>query len=344
MGWRPLEWITSQFAHADLMHLVGNLIFLWSFGLVVEGKLGWWRFLLAYLGIGVAANAIEQSLAPASAVGSLGASQAISGLLLMAVIWAPRNSFEMFCLVFIRVFLFEVSILSYGFVFVLLELWNAWRSDFGMSSAILHLIGAAVGAVLGLAMLKFNLVDCEGWDLLTVLAGDEGQPRRSAAQADHRLLDAERRPAPRPAPKTEDVEQRRRAEQARLRAHLEAGRSHEALELHRAMCIQIPRWELAEPELMSLIKSFVQGRDWESALPLMGEFARRFPERSARVRLKLAEILVTAYCRPRKALEVLGPLGADRLPPELELARGKLQRRAQQLIDAGELEADADDL
>src|SRR5688500_1721165 len=51
-GLHPLQWITSLFLHDGLMHLLGNMFFLWVFGLVIEGKLGWWRFLLVYLGLG----------------------------------------------------------------------------------------------------------------------------------------------------------------------------------------------------------------------------------------------------------------------------------------------------
>jgi membrane associated rhomboid family serine protease len=57
-GLHPVQWITSNFIHMGLAHLIGNMIFLWGFGLVVEGKLGWWRFLLAYLCIGFAQCAI----------------------------------------------------------------------------------------------------------------------------------------------------------------------------------------------------------------------------------------------------------------------------------------------
>lgn len=45
-GLRPWQWITSMFMHADLGHLLGNMIFLWAFGLLLEGKMGWFSFLL----------------------------------------------------------------------------------------------------------------------------------------------------------------------------------------------------------------------------------------------------------------------------------------------------------
>ena len=45
---RPWQWLTANYMHADIFHLLGNMFVLWGFGLVVEGKVGWWRFLLIY--------------------------------------------------------------------------------------------------------------------------------------------------------------------------------------------------------------------------------------------------------------------------------------------------------
>lgn len=59
-GLHPLQWITSNFIHGGFMHLFGNMVFLWGFGLVVEGKLGWWKFLLVYFGIGISQCTFEQ--------------------------------------------------------------------------------------------------------------------------------------------------------------------------------------------------------------------------------------------------------------------------------------------
>src|SRR5262245_31066595 len=44
-GLRPWQWITSNFVHDGFFHLLGNMVSLWTFGLVVEGKVGWLRFL-----------------------------------------------------------------------------------------------------------------------------------------------------------------------------------------------------------------------------------------------------------------------------------------------------------
>ena len=95
-GLRPWQWLTSIFMHSDIMHLVGNMIFLWSFGLLLEGKLGWWLFAVVYLGMGAAQSFVEQTLMLFSSGSSLGASSAIFSLLALVVIFAPLNSFETF--------------------------------------------------------------------------------------------------------------------------------------------------------------------------------------------------------------------------------------------------------
>ena len=107
--WRrhPLQWVTSPFLHADLMHLIGNMIFLWAFGLVIEGKLGWLRFAALYLGMGVAQSAFEQVCTLGFGEGgSLGASAIIYGLMVMAMVWAPRNEMSCLLLLGFRVFTF----------------------------------------------------------------------------------------------------------------------------------------------------------------------------------------------------------------------------------------------
>jgi membrane associated rhomboid family serine protease len=63
-GVHPVQWLTNNFLHSGIVHLVGNMIFLWTFGLVVEGKLGWLRFTAVYLLLGVTESAAMQLLVP----------------------------------------------------------------------------------------------------------------------------------------------------------------------------------------------------------------------------------------------------------------------------------------
>src|SRR5271166_4494369 len=102
-GVHPVQWVTNLFMHDGWDHLIGNMVFLWVFGIIVEGKLGWWAFLLAFLGIGVMESAGTQILIhPEEPIHMVGASGAIYGLLAMCLVWAPKN--EIHCLAFFRFF------------------------------------------------------------------------------------------------------------------------------------------------------------------------------------------------------------------------------------------------
>lgn len=98
-SFRPLpptpspEWLTlltSQFLHGGLLHLAGNLLFLWVFGNNIEDRLGHFRFLLFYLGCGVAAGLIQWFFEPHSAIPTIGASGAIAGIMGAYVVRFPR--------------------------------------------------------------------------------------------------------------------------------------------------------------------------------------------------------------------------------------------------------------
>jgi membrane associated rhomboid family serine protease len=80
----PHPWVTvvtSMFLHGGLLHIGGNMLYLWIFGDNIEDTLGHGRFLVFYLASGVAA-AIGQALVnPSSTVPMIGASGAVSGVL-----------------------------------------------------------------------------------------------------------------------------------------------------------------------------------------------------------------------------------------------------------------------
>lgn len=73
---------TSMFMHADLWHLLGNMIFLWAFGRRLEDACGPWRYLLFYLFAGMVANMGSVLLNPLGIDRpGIGASGAISGVM-----------------------------------------------------------------------------------------------------------------------------------------------------------------------------------------------------------------------------------------------------------------------
>ncbi len=104
-GYKPAapavdDLLFSLFLHAGLLHLAGNMLFLWIYGDNVEHRMGRLPFLLAYLGSGVAATLAFAVLAGDSMTPLVGASGAISGVLGMYFLWFPRNRVKVFVALF----------------------------------------------------------------------------------------------------------------------------------------------------------------------------------------------------------------------------------------------------
>ncbi len=72
---------TSMFLHGGIMHLAGNMLYLWIFGNNVEDSMGHARFVIFYLLCGVAAAVGQAWMHPDSQIPMIGASGAISGVL-----------------------------------------------------------------------------------------------------------------------------------------------------------------------------------------------------------------------------------------------------------------------
>jgi len=83
---------TSMFMHANLLHIFGNMLYLWVFGDELEANyLGPTRFGLFYLVCGLAAGALQIAVNPTSTVPNLGASGAIAGVLGGFQVVFPRD-------------------------------------------------------------------------------------------------------------------------------------------------------------------------------------------------------------------------------------------------------------
>lgn len=91
---------TSLFLHGGLLHLLGNMLFLWIYGDNVEHRLGRVPFLLWYLATGVVATLAFAVFARSSLIPLVGASGAISGVLGFYFLWFPRNTVRVFVFLF----------------------------------------------------------------------------------------------------------------------------------------------------------------------------------------------------------------------------------------------------
>jgi membrane associated rhomboid family serine protease len=76
-----LTLVSSLFLHAGVLHIAGNMLYLFVFGPAVEGRLGHARFIGFYLAAGIIACLTMVAMAPQSSVPVIGASGAIAGVL-----------------------------------------------------------------------------------------------------------------------------------------------------------------------------------------------------------------------------------------------------------------------
>jgi membrane associated rhomboid family serine protease len=93
--------LTSMFLHGGWAHLLGNSLYLWVFGNNVEDSMGRGRFLVFYLLCGLAAAAAHVAVEPGSAVPTIGASGAISGVMGAYLVLYPRVRVNMLFIFFI---------------------------------------------------------------------------------------------------------------------------------------------------------------------------------------------------------------------------------------------------
>ena len=75
------NFLSSMFMHGDIMHIFGNMLFLWIFGDNIENLIGHVRYAAFYIVCGIAAALAQIFLSPDSIIPMLGASGAISGVL-----------------------------------------------------------------------------------------------------------------------------------------------------------------------------------------------------------------------------------------------------------------------
>jgi membrane associated rhomboid family serine protease len=104
-GFRPAQpsvvaLFTSIFMHGGLLHLFGNMLFLWIYGDNVEHRLGIVPFVIAYIATGVAATSFHAVFDSDSPLPLVGASGAISGILGFYFIWFPRNRVRLMVMFF----------------------------------------------------------------------------------------------------------------------------------------------------------------------------------------------------------------------------------------------------
>jgi membrane associated rhomboid family serine protease len=345
-GLHPEQWILSPFMHAGFWHLVGNMIFLWVFGLVVEGKLGPAKFLPIYLLTATVQSGLEQVLMlGATEGGSLGASSAIYGLMAIAAIWAPENSIQFiywFGIFFGTVLggTFEFPILGVAAFFIGLDLTiaglQAGMMGGGITSGLLHLMGVAVGAPLGVLLLKRGVVDCEGWDFFSRYFGEAKPKDKKKTKAE--IAKENAAAVERTAKAAEKQAGAQQGAKEQIAAYLKAGNPVAAALLYGKLRGSGLRLDAAA--LHPIARGLQAAGRWQELAPILSELIEAAPQSADPLRLTLAHVCVTKLDRPGRALELLANVNAEHLTDKQRAAAKQVLAGARAMQAEGVVELD----
>jgi membrane associated rhomboid family serine protease len=154
--------LTSMFMHGSLLHLGGNMLFLWIFGNNIEDSMGRLTFVIFYLLGGVAALGLHVAFEPSSTVPTVGASGAIAAVLGAYARLYPRArvvTVVFIIIIFTIVELPALLVLGAWFLLQLLPVFSDPVSSAGGGVAYFAHIG---GFLFGLVAIKLFATNVQG--------------------------------------------------------------------------------------------------------------------------------------------------------------------------------------
>lgn len=151
--------ITSQFVHAGVLHLAGNMLFLWVFGRAIEDRLGSPLYLGFYLVAGCVAALAQCFVSPSDTEPLIGASGAIAGVLGLYFVSYPTAWTRVLVPILFFFWTFDlpaVLVLAFWFVsqfFVgVAAITHASRATSGDVAVWAHVAGFVLGAGVALVL------------------------------------------------------------------------------------------------------------------------------------------------------------------------------------------------
>ena len=398
-GLNPLEWIPAAFAHGGFMHLIGNMFFLWGFGLVVEGKLGWRVFIPLYLAMAAAWGAsvdlltvhrtdayvlrskfevdtfaeLQQQvagkfgesdlprgvkLAPGQDIDEffarhqlnmakgrcLGASGVIFSLMAISLVWAPKNEMHIVGFLVYRVMSFHVTIMVYSLWYLALNILELLLSKFEMGSSGLHMVGCVIGFAVGVVFLRKGWVDCEKWDLFSVLSGKYGRfAEENWALGSPSITGKVYGELP--LPTGTDVNVTDASPAIRIRKTSSAMKQVNALidsgdvltAADELMTMRLRETDICpdEARMKRLAMGLLQAQAFDDAEIWLQEYIDLYPEDNAWARIRMAQLLLSHLRRPHAALQTLKGLSLAAVDEQLQTLAKKIERVAKEQVRSG---------
>ena len=329
-GLHPVQWVTNNFLHGGIMHLLGNMISLWAFGLIVEGKLGPWKTILVYLGIGTLYGfTVQLLLLEHEPTMCLGASAIVFGIMAICLIWAPENKMKCFLFIRFRPFFFTVGVKWLVPIFLTLQILVLSLNGGELSSELLHIVGATIGFAIGIILLTTGQVDCGQWDIFSVWAGRHLMTDIDWAKAYAESPEGKREAGTKELHREKKVGRPLGRILEEIRFALQEKNPLRAFHVVKRFSSTNPNWMLPEPELFQLIQLLSEKMHYSEAIEAIQLYLARYETRKIQVQMKLAQ----AYLRrnqPRTALKALKQLD----PKTLDATQRKYYQNLQTKLES----------
>jgi membrane associated rhomboid family serine protease len=173
----PAVWqiYTSLFAHAGLVHLLGNMFFLFVFGNAVNAKVGHGLFVLGYFLCGTVEGAVWLLIGPGPAIGSSGA---IMGIVGMFLVLYPRNEVSVYYWYFTRMGVFHIASVWLILFYMGWDLIGALFFAYGGIGFLAHVTGGMTGIVLAVILCSLQWITPSDDDEENLLQVVGLQPKR----------------------------------------------------------------------------------------------------------------------------------------------------------------------
>ena len=140
-----LTLLTYMFFHGDILHIAGNMLFLWVFGDNVEDACGHVRYLVLYLASGICGGLLHVAMQATSDAPLIGASGAVAGVIAAYLVLHPRVQVWVIAFKFIPLRIPAVWVLG---GWIILQVFMLFVRQTGPIAWWAHIGGILAGAVL----------------------------------------------------------------------------------------------------------------------------------------------------------------------------------------------------
>lgn len=152
-GWSVTGMVGSLFMHLDVVHLIGNMVFLWVFGNAVCAKVGNLLYVPLFCLYGMAGGVAHLLLSGGPAVG---ASDGINGVVAMFLVWYPINKVSCCWWIYRRCGQFDIDSRWLILIYLAFDVWGVVRGGGGVGYAA-HIGGFVAGFSLAFVLTYFSV-------------------------------------------------------------------------------------------------------------------------------------------------------------------------------------------